>query len=319
MLGEVTLWARTTKRFIRSVHEELERRKDMAITQQSMIVGVFQDSAQAEQAVAELKQAGFSNDQIEFAGHGAAKSGGLFAGIKSLFKGGDAGTSNVYDDLVGMGMPSEDARYYQGEYEGGRSIVGVSGEDGESRLQEASTILTRYGAYGANSGSTVQTAANETAVAGAAPQETTADTQGTRNVQLREEQLRAYTRPVQTGEVRLGKQVVAEQQTVDVPVMREEVYVERHPVSGQVSDTPIGEGETIRVPVREEQVTVSKQTVETGEVAVSKRKVQKTQQVSDTVRKEKAHVEREGNVPIHDTRTDPYHPSQTDVEKLLDE
>lgn len=290
----------------------------MAITQQSMIVGLFQDSAKAEQAVTELKQAGFSDDQIEFAGHGAAKSGGLFAGIKSLFKGGDAGMSNVYDDLVGMGMPPEDAHYYQGEYEGGRSIVGVSGEDGEG-LQEASTILTRYGAYGANSGSTAQTADNETTVADAVPQETTADMQDTRNVQLREEQLRAYTRPVQTGEVRLGKQVVTEQQAVDVPVTREEVYVERHPASGQVSDTPIGESETIRVPVREEQVNVSKQTVGTEEVAVGKRKVQETQQVSDTVRKEKAHVEREGNVPIHDTRTDPYHPSQTEVEKLLDE
>lgn len=36
--------------------------------------------------------------------------------------------------------------------------------------------------------------------------------------------------PVQTGSVHLGKDVVEEERTLDVPVTREEVYVERHPV-----------------------------------------------------------------------------------------
>jgi uncharacterized protein (TIGR02271 family) len=289
----------------------------MAINQQPVIVALFEDRAMAEQAATELKQAGFSGDQIEFAGHGAGTGGGLLAGLKSLFTGGDTGTSDVYEDLIDMGMPAEDARHYQGEYEAGRSIVGVSDE---SRLQEASTILTRFGGYGANRRAAPQAANNETAV-DTSPHESLDDLQDTRRVQLREEQLQVYKKPVQTGEARVRKEVVSEQKTMDVPVTREEVYIERHPASGPSSDTPIGEGESIRVPVSEEKVNVSKQTVETGEIALRKRQVQDTKQVSDTVRKEKAHVEREGDPAIHETRTDRYHPEQTDpkVEELLED
>jgi len=289
----------------------------MAITQQPMIVALFEDRAMAEQAVTTLKQAGFSDDQIEFAGHGAATGGGLLAGLKSLFTGGDTGTSNVYQDLIDMGMPAQDARYYQGEYEADRSIVGVSDE---SRLQEASTILTRFGGYGANRRAAPQAASNETD-GDTTPRETLDDLQDARRVPLREEQLRAYKKLVQTGEARVRKNVVSEQKTMDVPLTREEVYIERHPASGPASDTPIGEGESIRVPVSEEKVNVSKQTVESGEIALKKRQAQDTQQVSDTVRKEKAHVEREGDPAIHETRTDRYHPEQTDpkVEELLED
>jgi uncharacterized protein (TIGR02271 family) len=224
-------------------------------------------------------------------------------------------------------MPAEDAHYYQQEYEAGRSIVAVT--DGSS-LQRASTILTRYGGYGATNPSaqtaTDYTSPSQTQATNSAPatqaaattQETVTGTGEERAMQLREEQLRAYTRPVQAGEVSLRKEVVTEQQTLNVPVTHEEVYIERHPVSDQVDDTtPIGEGETISVPIKEEQVNVTKQTVETGEIALGKRQVQETQRVSDTVRREEAHIEREGDAPIHDTKTDPFHPSQTPVEDLL--
>jgi len=83
-----------------------------------------------------------------------------------------------------------------------------------------------------------------------------------------------------------------------VPVSHEEVYVERRPGSGQPSDEPIGEGETLRVPVREEQVTVQKQPFVREEVALGKQQVQETQQVSDTVRREEARVERAGDVNV---------------------
>ena len=66
-------------------------------------------------------------------------------------------------------------------------------------------------------------------------------------MQLREEQLRVYKRSVQAGEDGLRKEGVVEQQTLNVPVIHEEVYIEHHPASGEVVDTtPIGEGETIR-------------------------------------------------------------------------
>ncbi len=268
----------------------------MTTSQTSMVVGLFEDRAQAEQAVSALEQAGFSHDQISYSGYGTANGGGVMAGLKSLFTGEDTSTHNVANDLTSMGMPTEDARYYQQEYEAGRSVVAVVGDSG---MQEASTIIAQYGGYGANRrNSAMADTSTSTMTDTATPaQDMTTNTEG-RRLQLREEQLQVYKQPVQTGEVNLHKDVVTEQQNIDVPVTHEEVYIERRPASGQVSDTPIGDDETISVPVSKEQVNVSKQSVVTGEVAIGKRTVQETQQVSDTVRHEEARVDRAGNVNV---------------------
>jgi len=266
-----------------------------------MIVAIFTDHPQAEQAINDLLNAGFTDDQITYSGHGTS-DGGVFQKIKSLFTG-DYTSGSVYDDLVGMGMPQNDASYFQSEYEAGRSIVAVIAD---GRGQEASDILARNGGYGATRHSQ-QTAAYGTNATQTTDYDTNAattpatDTEGEQKLKLREEQLRVQKQPVETGEARLRKDVVSEQQSMDVPVTHEEVYVERRPGTGQPSDTPIGESETYRVPVREEQVTVEKQPVVREEVALGKRKVQDTQQVSDTVRREEAHVEQSGDVNVQGT------------------
>ncbi len=199
-------------------------------------------------------------------------------------------------------MAEEDARAYAREYDAGRSIVAVTGD----RAQEASTLMSQYGGYGPGretsraTGYQTTAGAADTAVADTGAANTgVADTDEVRSLKLREEQLQVYKQPVQTGEVGIRKEVVSEQQNIAVPVTHEEVYIERRAGSGQVSDTPIGEGETLRVPVSAEQVQVNKQTVETGEVALGKRAVQGTQQVSDTVRHEEARVERQGDVNVN--------------------
>jgi len=126
--------------------------------------------------------------------------------------------------------------------------------------------------------------------------------QDARTLELREEQLRATTKPVQAGEVEIRKDVVEEKQTLEVPVTREEVVIERHPVNRADADRStageIGSGETIRIPVREERVELDKQTVVTEEIEVGKRAVQETQRVSGTVRREEAHVEHDDDVDV---------------------
>ena len=129
---------------------------------------------------------------------------------------------------------------------------------------------------------------------------TGSSTQEGRTVRLREEELRAEKTPVQTGEVGLHKDVVTEQQTVEVPVTHEEVVVERHPVAGRpAAKAPVGTGdEEIRVPVQEEQVRLEKQPTVYEEVNVRKQPVTETEQVSGTVRKEEARIEKEGDVDV---------------------
>ena len=87
-------------------------------------------------------------------------------------------------------------------------------------------------------------------------------------MRLREEELQARKSSVETGRVNLGKEVVEEQKTMDVPVSREEVYVERHPVDRRPANRPIDDSEdaTIRAPVREERVEVETQPVTYEEV-----------------------------------------------------
>ena len=119
-------------------------------------------------------------------------------------------------------------------------------------------------------------------------------------IQLHEEELHAHTQFVETGEVRVRKEVVTEHRTIQVPVQREEVVIERHAPTGEPDSTlDLGPGEVIRIPVRKERVIVEKRPVVKEEVTVGKRVVRDLEQVGGEVRKEKVRVEREGAVDVH--------------------
>jgi len=140
--------------------------------------------------------------------------------------------------------------------------------------------------------------ANASAGTAYATGNTTTSADDTRKIQLREEQLNVTKKPVETGEVRVHKEVHTEQRTIQVPVKREEIVVERHAVSGQTASGEIGRNEEIRIPVREEQVQVDKNAVVKEEVTVGKRQVQDTEQVGGTVRKEEVRIEKKGDVNV---------------------
>ncbi len=236
----------------------------------------------------------------------------LAGGILAATLGGaalGAATGTLLGALVKLGVPEEDAQYYEGEFQSGRTIVTVRAN---GKQAEAENILRRYGAYDVNnrrsSGTQgaipmgASTTANTTM---GMPQGRAMETErsmpahqhtsGEQTVQLREEELRANKQSVQAGQVEIRKEVVSEQRTIDVPVTREEVVIERRPVEHRAAQGRIGEEtETIRVPLREEQVTVEKVPVVTEEISVGKRTVQETQQVSGTVRHEEARVENQG-------------------------
>ena len=118
-------------------------------------------------------------------------------------------------------------------------------------------------------------------------------------VQRYEEELQAQKVAREAGEVRISKDVVEEQQTLEVPVTREEVHVESHVVDRAATDTSqaFQEG-TISVPVREEDVEVSKTVRVAEELEIDKTTVQETERVTDTVRKERVNVEEVGDVDV---------------------
>src|SRR5947209_1496814 len=159
----------------------------MATIERSTVVGVFTGRLQAEQAINELRRAGFSDDQIGFIlrgnpvgestegetgsdpGAGAAAgavSGGVIGGVLGAaasllipglgpaIAGGilaatlggaaiGAAAGGIIGALTDIGVPEEEARYYQGEFEAGRVIVTVRAD---GREQEARDILRQNGA-----------------------------------------------------------------------------------------------------------------------------------------------------------------------------
>jgi uncharacterized protein (TIGR02271 family) len=105
-------------------------------------------------------------------------------------------------------------------------------------------------------------------------------------------------RPRQTGTVHIEKDVVTEEQTLDVPLTEDQVRVERRVVDRPATEADSGAFEemVMEVPLRTETVDVQKEPRVTEEVVISKEAVQRTEQVTGTVRREEVFVDRVGAV-----------------------
>ena len=117
---------------------------------------------------------------------------------------------------------------------------------------------------------------------------------------LHEEQLRVGKREVSAGEVQLRKTVRTEQVNVPVELHHEDVTIERIAASDVRPGTVAGnfQEETIDVPLTREEAVVSKESHVTGAVRLHKTAEVKTQNVSETVRKEDVEVVRDGKTTI---------------------
>jgi len=113
-------------------------------------------------------------------------------------------------------------------------------------------------------------------------------------IPVREEELVAGKRAEEQGRVHIHKDVVEEQETVDVPVTRERVTVERVPYSGSAdgisTDDAFAERD-IDVPVMGEEVVAEKRSRGVEEVRIRKDAVTENVPVTDTVRKERVSVD----------------------------
>ncbi len=118
------------------------------------------------------------------------------------------------------------------------------------------------------------------------------DTEGRSDstIERSEERLSVDKESVQTGEVRIGKDVIEEEQSVDVPVKREEVRVTSRSVDRPATGETFQE-QDIAVPVHEEKVSVSKDARVVEELDVEKDVVEDTERVTETVRREEFRVD----------------------------
>ena len=105
-----------------------------------------------------------------------------------------------------------------------------------------------------------------------------------------EERLVAGTRTEEAGRARLRKYVVTEQESVSVPVSREEVRLEREPITdanrGAALDGPAISEEEHEVTLHAERPVVDTEAVPVERVRLGKETVTDTESVSGEVRKE---------------------------------
>jgi len=111
-------------------------------------------------------------------------------------------------------------------------------------------------------------------------------------VPVHEEELTATKRAVERGQVRVEKNVIAEERTLEVPITEERIHVERRVVDRPATDGDmVFEEGTIEVPVRGEEVDLQKRVRVSEEVEIGKEAVARTERVAGTVRREEVRVD----------------------------
>ncbi len=151
-------------------------------------------------------------------------------------------------------------------------------------------------------------------------------------IRLREERLEVDKEEVQTGEVNIRKETKHETKSIDVPVEKEEVIIERKPVAGadsEATDMDIDEEtESFSIPIKEEKVEVRKKPVVTEEVEIRKERHEEVEEVTEDVRREELEVDRDDETNVTDSdrtidldrtdrvETDPMDPDTVDSDPL---
>jgi len=298
-------------------------------------VGVFETRARADQAVADLRAAGFAEDKIGMVYRGAdgetVKTGaaeetyaeeGAVAGAVAGAAGGAligagilAGVIPVIGPVLALGTLGT----VLVNAAGGAAIAGLAGAligwgipEEDAEFYENEVKSGRYLVTVEANGRAIE--AREALhrrggydragwIAVRADRANTLAEGGFRDdtgrvIQLKEEHLQA-NKEVDRGEVDIRKEVHTEQRQITVPVEREEVVIERRPAGGKASGDM--KAEEIRIPVKEERVKVTKEPVVREEVTVGKRKVRETRTVSGEVRKEELVVDSKGGAKVRHT------------------
>ncbi|MGI2328093.1 YsnF/AvaK domain-containing protein [Planococcus sp. YIM B11945] len=312
---------------------------------ENTFLGVFDTQAEVLSKVQELKAQGYREEDMYVVGqtddhfsmvenqtgvHTDATGTKEDEGFMGKFMSALAGESSSMEAFNGMGLDRDESDEYYRQVQNGKLVLYVDSEYGESyqRYSDSYSGSSAYardtdtdtgstfgstsgasdstfgtasgtsndGTFGSTSGTTDSTGSFGTTSGSTTDEET---------IRLHEERLNVDKERVQTGEVNVGKHVVEDQQTIEVPVEREEVYIERRPVneeaatSGLTGSDTFNENETINVPVTEERVNVSKSDVVSEEITVGKRKVQDTETVSETVRREEADIDEDTDTNLN--------------------
>jgi uncharacterized protein (TIGR02271 family) len=300
-------------------------------TSRRLVTAFFDSRTDAEEAISRLHAAGIPRDGIRLtpSGQDTGTSGGT--NTQSF----PEASNSLWESLRDLFLPDEDRHTYaEGLRRGGylvsvqasdadyERVIDILDDEGTIDIDERSSSWRSEGWTGTSdvlSGSTVNlttgasgtssTATSTGSALGAASVNTSSErvSGGDEVIPVAEEELHVGKRDVSHGRVRVRSYVVERPVSEQVSLREEHVEVERRPVSGTtqagaIAGDPFQE-RTIEVEERSEEAVVSKEARVVEEVVVRKEAEQRTETISDTVRKTEVDVEDERGTGVSGTGT----------------
>ena len=270
---------------------------------QQTITAFFDSRADATNAVEKLAEAGITRTSIRLLPKQEGLSGSAVASPYDY----ERDEKGFWATLSDMLIPEEDrATYSEGMHRGGTTVIvtvdethveraaGILEEHGSVNMDEREESWRQEGWSGyrfaaGGSGSAVGTSAADVPLAAG-----TSDRAGTQRIPIVEEKMRVGKRQVEGGRVKVRSYVVETPVEEQVSLRQETVHVERRPVDRELSDATDANAfrdRTIEVEERDEEAVISKEARVKEEVVVSKEVEQRTQTVSDKVRRTEVDID----------------------------
>jgi uncharacterized protein (TIGR02271 family) len=267
--------------------------------------GLFDDLSTAQRVAAALQQEGypregmsllvpdprgehtniaepFSLTPLTISGIGPAAVGGR---LGALLAQGDPAAGGFVGSLTHLGFSGPDARHYFESIRRGQILVAV--ESPEERRRRTEEIMRRFGAR----------AVEETpSITGIGTEARAPEHEGMMDevtVPVVEEQLEVQKRQVNRGGVRINSQIVEQPIQESVRLREERVSVERRPVNRDATEAELLDFKEGSIEIHEtvEEPVISKRRRVVEEIVVGKELRERTETISETIRKTQVHVE----------------------------
>ncbi|MGI4823037.1 MAG: DUF2382 domain-containing protein [Janthinobacterium lividum] len=264
------------------------------------VIGIFDTSKEAQQAVQQLTSAGFERDFVDVsqASSSASDTSSNYTNTSGTATEAIGDAAGRTKDNVGgffsslFGDDNDEAETYASVTRSGHSLVTVHVDTAE-QAQQAASILDAAGALDVDNKAAEYGVANTYTASRAQTSPTpTAATDAT-SAQVIEESLQVGKRTEQTGGVRLRSRIVEKPVEASVRLREEHVTVQRTPVNRVATEadfTAFKEGD-VTLTESAERAVVAKEAHVVEEVSLGKEVTEREQVIHDTVRNTEVNVE----------------------------
>lgn len=246
------------------------------------VIGIFQNTNEAQQAVDQLMENGFTNANVDIATDNSMLKVGKTVADNN--NGSETGLSKFFKNL--FGNDDESTRYTKAAQNG--SVVTVHASTPEE-AQRAAELLDQYGA------ADIDGSFNQYGDAGSATNAIANDTNENEGqiISIMEENLQVGKREVETGGVRLRSRIIEKPVEESLRLREEHVRVERKKVDRAVTSADLDnfqEG-TVELTEHAEVPVVAKEARIVEEISLGKTVEHRDETIQETVRNTEVDVE----------------------------